>query len=350
MNSYISTSKKALSSWLKYFFILPTIYITTIFSFNFIIDPYGLTEYNILNIKYKLTRNDRIDKIEGSKRFDHFDTILLGSSRAYSINAKSVQKYLKGTSNYNFAIGGSQPEDHLGVLLYLQKENKLPKNIILGVDFNSFNPNVPINKYFLKSKELNFLNRGIESDNNFVNKLLTIDATRASVTTLKNHLKKIKLKPRFNKDGVLVTGSATYDNFNDLKNDKENVFSSFYKNGNYPYMDLKRVDYIERFIKICREENINLIMYASPTFIENYSDILNHHMLNKQLILFKQYFSQYNNFIDIFEENDFTKDQYNFLDRVHISTEAGDKLLALIFVKESKKNLSPQQQPQTSLP
>ncbi len=333
MNFYISIFKKNISikKWIFLFFLLPLIYILIIFIFNFIIDPYGLTNYNLLNIKYKFTRNDRIDKIEGVKKFNSLDSILLGSSRVYSINPNILIKYIPNSKiNYNFGIGGSKIEDHLGVLLYLRRIDKLPKNIILGIDFNGFNPNYPLNKYFLRNKDLNFLNE-YKVKENYIEKFLTLDATRASFKTLKYHLKKKNPKLKFDKNGLFFLNDIKYNNINDLKLDKEKVFSHSYKNGHYPKLDKKRLEYVKRFIKICEEENINLIMYSSPTYIDNLKDIKKNSELTKRLEEFNKFFGKFDNFVNFLYENDFNKNNKYFVDRVHTTTSAGDKLIDNLF-------------------
>lgn len=336
MNFYILTSKISHKSFVKFLVFLPILYIIVIFLFNYIIDPYGITNQNLLNIKYKLTRDDRIDKIYGVKDFNSLDTILLGSSRVYSINPRELVKYFKGKNNYNFAIGGSYIEDHLGALIYLKKINKLPRNIILGVDFSGFNSIIPMNKYFLKSKELNFLNSSYSNNSTLkehINKFLTIDATRASFKTLSNHLKKEKRKPRFDKSGLYFAADIKRNNFNILKNDNANIFRDFYRNGNYPYLDRRRISFFEKFVEICKKEGINLVVYSSPMYIENYKQVLSHKILSKRLVEFQSYFSKYNNYKNLIKNDSFSNNSFNFHDRVHTTTNAGNEILELVLNK-----------------
>jgi len=337
MNFYTSTSKLSAKKWVRYAFFLPISYITIVFSFNYIIDPYELTSFNLLKIKEKMTRNDRIDKIVAIQKYDQVQTLIIGSSRTYNIDPDTLGKYFNTTSNYNFGIGGSQSEDHLGVLLYLEKIKKLPKNILLAIDFNSFNPNIPVNEYFLKSKELNFLNKNPNKEDYLLKKYLTLDATRASFKTLKHHVRNDKVKSSFKKNGLRNSSDIAYENTSELKNDKENVFQNFYKNGNYPHIDQVRVFYVKKFIKLCEKHNINLIMYASSSYIENYKDIVVHPILSQRLTEFLDTFSEYENFYNQFTDDDFSKNNLNFTDRVHITTNAGDRLLKSIFSKISNK-------------
>jgi len=182
------------------FLLFVNIFLISVFItlFNFIVDPYNITNYNLLDIKYKFARDDRTEKVNYFQRLPQFDNIMIGSSRVYSINPLIVSKYLGGNT-YNFGVGTATVEDHLGILKYLIRIKKIPKNIILGVDFYTFNPNIPPNSYFLRNKELNFLSYTVFEENIF-SKIFSHDALKGSVKTLKqNYLQ--KAKPRFDKFG-----------------------------------------------------------------------------------------------------------------------------------------------------
>jgi hypothetical protein len=201
MSFYISIFNKKLSNkyWLKLVLVSSIVLSLLIFGINFFVDPYNVTNYNVLNIKHKFARDDRIEKVNFFKTLPKFDNILLGSSRVYSMNPLTVSSILGGTT-YNFGVGGGSVEDQLGTLLYLKREKKLPKNLIIGVDFYTFNPKVPPNKYFLKNKELNFLTYD-NYKSSYIEMFFSIDALRASLKTLKHHIKKTSLQPRFDKNG-----------------------------------------------------------------------------------------------------------------------------------------------------
>lgn len=127
--------------WVKLYILIPIVLISFIFSFNFVIDPYSMTSYNVLKIPNKFARDDRKEKVAKLYKEPAYDNMLFGSSHVYSMNPLVIQKYLGGRS-YNAGVGTARIEDHLGFLLYLKRINKLPKNIIIGLDFHSFNQNV----------------------------------------------------------------------------------------------------------------------------------------------------------------------------------------------------------------
>lgn len=324
-----SPKKWILKSIFGTFFI-----VVFIFGFNYIIDPYNMTKYNILNIKYKFARDDRTEKVNFFKTLDKFDNILIGSSRVYSINPQKVSELIGGTT-YNFGVGTATVEDHLGILLYLKKMNKLPKNLIIGVDFYTFNPNTPPTSYFLRNEELNFLSYS-NKDTIYWSKFLSFDAIRASFKTLKNHIKNKNDKPRFNKFGW---GSAYLNNEKrDLKNELietkkeiENNRMFMYSDFKYKYIDKKRIVYYEKIRQICKENNIKLYIFGTP-LNPILLNILKSHMETKNAFQeFQLYLGTFEHFTNFYNDKEFTDNVYNFQGATHTTANAGDIMLEKIF-------------------
>jgi hypothetical protein len=92
-----------------------------IFSFNLVVDPYEVTGVNLLNIKHKLTRNGRLQKINRIKELKTIDNLILGSSRSERLNPQYLSKLLGGYT-YTFGIGGANIEE--ADYLYISK-NKI---------------------------------------------------------------------------------------------------------------------------------------------------------------------------------------------------------------------------------
>lgn len=313
--------------------------IILIFGFNYVIDPYNMTKYNLLNIKYKFARDDRTEKVNFFKTLGKFDNILLGSSRVYSINPRTVSKLIGG-STYNFGVGTATVEDHLGILLYLQKNNKLPKNLIIGVDFYTFNPDTPPNSYFLSNEELNFLSY---SNNSSVywSKFLSFDATRASFKTLNNYLQNKNEKPRFDNFGW---GSVYFDNskrnlkdeFPEIKAEIEKNRRLMYSDFKYEHIDKKRISYYEKIKQICKENNIKLYVFGTP-LNPILLNILNSHKETKNALQeFQHYLGTFENFTNFYIDTEFTNNMYNFQGATHTTPNAGDLILKKVL--EDGKN------------
>ena len=334
MNFYTLTFKP--KKWISLLFILSLLVSAVIFSVNFIVDPYNITKYNLLHIKYKFARDDRTEKTNYFSSLNKVDNILIGSSRVYSMNPQTVSNLLGGTT-YNFGVGTATVEDHLGILLYLKKIHKLPKNLIIGVDFYTFNPDIPANKYFLANKELNFLSYSNYKED-YLAKFFSIDAFRASIKTLENHFSNKNEKPRFDKDGW----AGSYEDYSkrnskldeiDARKELLEIKPLFYSNYTYKYIDKKRIAYYEEIRKICKENNINLYIFPTPLNPTLLNIIKHNKNMSNAFSQFTNYLSTFEHFTNIYEDKDLYSDIRNFHGLTHTSTNAGDIILHKALVK-----------------
>jgi len=338
MNFYTLISNNTLKPkrWIYLIFLFTFLSSLFIILFNFIIDPYNITKYNLLDIKYKFARDDRTEKINYFKTINKVDNILIGSSRVYSINPKIVSDILGGTTD-NFGVGTATVEDHLGIIKYLVKEKKVPKNIIIGVDFYTFNPQIPPNSYFLKNKELNFLSYS-NYDENYISKLFSFDSFRASVKTLKVHLKNSQNKPRFDKNGW----AGSYEDYSkrdtklDLINTKKELLEnikSFLSNLNYSHIDKKRIQYYEEIRNICITNNIKLYIFNTPLHPILLQELELNLKTKQALKEFIQFMSTFENFKNLYYNKLIYKDIRNFHGTTHTSTNCGDIILKELFTE-----------------
>jgi len=338
MNFYtlIFNNTKHSKQWILY--TLLSVFFCSLFiiAINFMVDPYNITKYNILNIKYKFARDDRTEKVNYFKTLNKFDNILIGSSRVYSMNPLQVSKVLGGTT-YNFGVGTATVEDHLGIIKYLERENKLPKNIIIGIDFYTFNPNTPLNSYFLRNKELNFLSyKGYDAE--YMSKLYSIDALRASIKTLKKHLFDKNERSRFDSLGW----AGTYEDYSNKNMDtalirvkkelKENL-NRFYTNLTYGHIDKKRVQYYEKIRKFCKEKNINLYLFTTPLHPILLEILERNERTKNALEEFNTYLSTFQNFQNLYHDEELYHELKNFHGATHTTSIAGDLILKKVLTK-----------------
>ena len=338
MNFFTSISKQSYypKKWLKRVALYTALISFIIFAINYIVDPYNITNHNLLNIKYKFARDDRTQKVNYFKTLPKKDNILIGSSRVYSINPQTVTKILGGTT-YNFGVGTATVEDHLGIIKYLIKTNKIPKNIIIGVDFYTFNPQIPPNGYFLKNRELNFLSYGNYKEN-YLAKFFSIDAFRASIKTLSRHFSNKKEKPRFDKDGW----AGKYENYDNRKLEKElpkvkkeisENIEFFYSNMSYNHIDPRRKTYYQELAKICKEHNITLYLFTTPLhplLLKKLNSSPNTANALKEFISFLSTFKHFTNF---YNDMEFQKELRHFHGSSHTTTNAGDIILDKVLTK-----------------
>lgn len=319
--------------FVKYFLLFVSILLFLIITFNLSIDPYNKYGINLFNIKYKLTRDDRGFKIGQINAMNKIDNLIIGSSRSQTLDPYILSMFLGGIS-YNFGVGGGKIEDALGVLLYLKKENKLPKNILLALDFNAFNSSHELHSDFLNSKELNFLN-------NQVNQLeiahfLSFDTTRSSFKTLKAHFKNEKPIYYFNEYGLAIGPDEKIDEkrIEELSN---NYFQTQYTNGEYK-IDSKRIEWYKQIIEIITKNNINLKVILTPVYEYQFSLIENNKKLNESYIQLLKMIKDNNSFENLMENKQYRENISYFIDNVHFKKPLGDKILIDIYSKEDFKN------------
>ena len=290
-----------------------------------------------LSIKHKFTRDNRVEKLNYFKTLSTFSNIIIGSSRVLAMNPSIVTDKLGGNT-YNFGLAGASVEDQLGVLLYLQRENKLPKNIILGVDYYTFNPKVAPNKYFLKNKELNFLTYNSYS-NDYINIFFSFDALRASMKTIKHHVLRKEVKSVFDNNGW----AGAYEDYaqrnekTDMtKVDKEikDNLKIYYTNLEYSHIDLNRKAYYEKIKDICIKNDITLYLFTTPLHPKLLNILKSHPNTKRSLDEFINYLSTFHNFHNFYTDTKFNSEARHFHASTHTSTNAGDIILKKILPKD----------------
>jgi hypothetical protein len=329
--------------WITLFFLIPAILIGIVLGANLLVDPYSMTGYNVLEIPNKFARDDRVEKVAKLKTSAPYDNMMFGSSRVYSMNPLMVSRYLGGTT-YNAGVGTARIEDHLGFLLMLKRIGKLPKNVLIGLDFYTFNPEVETNQYFLKNEDLNFLHAA-SANENYLSKFLSIDAFRASYKTLKNFLSDSREKPRFNEFGS-KGNTQTEFGFYPKANDSNSTYSRpelireyhFVKTVSFPALSQKRLEYLRRIKRVCRENNITLYLFTTPLHGGLIAKIDEDGALSRRLDRFKHEIRAIAPYHDFITRNPINDSAAYFSNPTHATTATGNLILARLF-KDKTVNL-----------
>lgn len=320
-------------SFTKLFLLSSVVLLITIFGFNVIIDPYDVTGHNILSIKHKLTRDGRLQKINRIKQLKSIDNLILGSSRSERLNPDTVSKLLGGYT-YTFGIGGASIEDALGLLLYLEKENKLPTNIILCIDFNGFSKDIQLSEGFYNSPELNFLNHGNVSTN-YAAKLFSIDALRASIKTFKAHLKNVEPDSYIGNNGFLNSKHPTESgNIEDIRKVADEYYVFSYKHGEIQFSE-KRFEYLQRIVSISKHHKIHLYVMLTPIHIELHKRIQTNPQLFEKLAYVKSRIANITPYYDAMIVSSETVNKENFEDAVHYNEQMGNYLLKTLIAGQN---------------
>ena len=329
--------------FIKRFLLLSSLVIGFLLALNLSVDPYNKYGINVFHIKYKLSRDDRAFKIGQLKQLKQIDNLILGSSRSQTLDPTIISEFLSGIT-YNFGVGGGTIEDSLGILLYLEKENKLPKNILLCLDFSAFNTNNKTHSKFFNSKELNFIKSNV---NNFdIAHFLSIDTTRSSIKTLRMHIKSKNPEHYFNKYGFMVSSNnlRKTDLLQDddvqiarIKTLSNSYFQTQYSNGNL-VLDIKRFEYYKQLIDIAKRYNINLKVILTP--IHNYQLLLieKNSKLNNTLKQFLFQLQEIHPFYNFMRENKYSGGTHYFVDSVHYKKTLGDIMLTNIYGNQTNND------------
>lgn len=317
-------------------FLASSIFILlSIFSFTILVDPYDTTGINILHIKHKLTRDARLQKINRIKELKQIDNLILGSSRSERLNPATVNRLLGGYT-YSFGMGGANIEDALALILYLEKEKKIPKNIILCIDFASFSESMKTSEGFYRIRELNFLNTHAPK-RDYAAKLFSVDAFRASVKTFKIHLKNIEPNSYTDENGFLRSREATPSgNKEKIQKVANYYYANYYKSGNMKLSEI-RLNYLKNIIEISNKNHVQLYVMLTPEYVQLYDMIQNNTKLFQKLNTFKQYVSSITPYYDAMNINEKTTNPNNFEDAVHYNEKMGD-LLLIELLKTNKMN------------
>lgn len=318
------------------------LFIFSIGVFNYIIDPYDVTGYNIFHIRLKLASDDRNDKVNHFSTLRAVDNILIGSSRVYSIDPTTVSSTFGGTT-YNFGVGTATVEDLLGIVYYLQRQHKMPKRLFVGVDLYTLNHDLPLNKYFLRNKELNFFSNLKQSGQEDWSRFITVDITRSSFKTLKNHLFPDPTKaPRFTKQGQGYSPqwSDYKTHISEATKEANEFYAEFYSHGNYGNLDKKRLDYLLELKKVCVDSDTQLIIFITPEhpiLIQKIKQSKVKYALKELDAFLVSHFDHYYNF---YADTSFVNNLNNFSGATHTTNKADDLIVQTL---KSSYNINHQQ-------
>ena len=332
------------SRWITYFFIIPALLTTTVIGVNVIVDPYSMTNFNLLNIPNKFSRDDRVEKVAKLKTSGTYDTIMLGSSRVYSMNPLMVSKLIGGTT-YNAGVGTARIEDHLGFVKLLERINKLPKNLIIGLDFYTFNEEVESTKYFIKNSDLNFISNDT-FQKSYTSNFISIDAFRASYKTLRNFLVNKEKKPFFDAYGAGGVASTVFS-FTPLPTQADSFPKSeiieeyhYVKTLKYPKISQARIDYLYELIDIAKRNNIKLYIFITPLYGELLTMVEHDKKLYKKLITLRHLIQSKSDFYDFTQHDSIIDNAKYFGNPTHTTTQGGNLVLKRVLQHDTNMSIN----------
>lgn len=124
--------------WLKVFASILLLLESSVFSLNYIIDPFNIFHTKILKTEFQ--ENERFIKIELlEKKKDKYNGYIFGSSRIGTTPPEYFEKYIDNSKFFNFTISTANLYDYEKHLEYFIK-NKYPiKTLFLQIDLDNMN-------------------------------------------------------------------------------------------------------------------------------------------------------------------------------------------------------------------
>ncbi len=291
---------------------------------NYLLNPYGVfRKYKNYNISTPV--NERYLKtsyiLDNSKKYDSF---IFGSSRVGVLEGEKLNKMGKF---YNMTFAGALPVEILDTIKTFEEKNIKIKNIILGIDDFDFYKDPSSQEKILYKISYRKLK---ENKLNFVKYYL-----------LKNPMSKINRTYLLKKGkiffDILETGRWKKDNIdiiieNNIKKHRENLSNIKINSSNGDRINETILE-IKSIIKLCKKNNINLVIIYLPRYINSYN-------ANKEIIeKSKIELQKITNYWDFVKLDGYTNDEYYWYEESHYRPILGRMILKRIFGENFRDNI-----------
>ncbi|MEQ8735334.1 MAG: AMP-binding protein [Rhodospirillaceae bacterium] len=197
----------------------------------------------------------------------NFDTVILGSSRTYMLQARRAFDF--GLKAFNFSVAMGKAEDYYCMANFMAETSNLPlKLVIIGVDPTDFMSEAPLDRRLVRAPKLaKYLEENdLSGQGRFV--VADPDGDIAMSKQIEMHYREFDIDARFDREN----GDVTYV----WKLDVPNL-----KMFNYSYDDSRlakhimfanrcetlhegRLYYFEKFIRFVNSISCELIIYSNP--------------------------------------------------------------------------------------
>lgn len=293
--------------------------------FNYVIDPYGYNnQFTFKEDAIKMTQNARQDKLDLLEKHSDATSFIFGSSRAMRLSPELVTK-LTGDKTLNLAFHSASADEYYLYIKYLI-ETRTVKRIIIGIDLFAYTEGYKTD-HKLPLKLLQHFNLNEESHSysyfnfkTFRDSIHTVKVNlRSNVenddtstpygqVVLKKYIESMKRPESFKlyvKEKVLTQAPRWDARSNNLSHTRLNM--------------LKDIEHL------CKEKNIELLLFTSPLWIKQITMKENKFENQKNLL---RYIAK--NIHPIFDFNAMTEantDPYAFEDEFHYGYLLGNSVL-----------------------
>lgn len=281
------------TKWIKIFFGLSLFIFLFVGIFNYKIDSLGLLSGTTLdkvaeelsngkiiaglgNIDERMFRKKQIEYLKNDVEY-----VAIGSSRIMQLRKNMFLD--DGIKNFqNYSVSGASLKDYLVLIqAHINKFNKLPKNIILGVDPWIFNKNNGETRYLsLKNEYLdiikilnfkeNIINEKEETIKNSVSYFISLDYFKENI---KSYINKqayyIVNNTMIDEHLKMPDGSIYYEYKYRYPNDDEvkKIALEYTQGSVYQierFNELSNIQLFEKFIEYFKNNNVNIYFYLPP--------------------------------------------------------------------------------------
>lgn len=271
----------------------------------------GVTEEKLLKVSGPSTKM-QIEQSFKDVLEDEYDMIILGNSRIY----RGINPDMFCIKTYNFSHDNDTYNQMYYKLLYLEKEEKLPKVVLLGTDYFQFSFISDTRNYVYKSLfDKRYINDYSFDFNEYMNNRMTVLQENLLLRWKSLFEQENVNRPYLKGNGQFIlpgTGSER------KPLNRESVM-----------LDIQK-EYFEKIVDYCRDKNIKVIVVMPP-------------LKEKELKLYKKAdLKEFNQYIsksigdDGIYLNFTSDDRFNindFRDRTHLSKEGADKFSKILWEK-----------------
>lgn len=316
--------------WTLSFICILISIITLITSFNYIIDPYGIYQFNTSSYNArKIAFRDlyqfktfHINKLQP-------ETIILGTSRAMRI-APSYIEQLTGKSTYNMGIYSTTPYVQYKYLEYSLKVDNNLQAVFLGLDYETFNSNFPTNHSYNEQR----LDTSIYVKDWFTT-LLSDTSIKDSAKVLYDN---ITHNDKYTTSEFLIDGTVN-EEYTSPFNTIEGTL--YWANADY-ILSYSSIQYIQKMKELCEQHNVSLYLFIPPI----HAILLESQWQKDNWENFEAWKKAIVNIAPIWDFSGFNdismssiKDKINFNDLGHFSKQVGNLIVHKMIAPET--NLVP---------
>ena len=249
--------------WLKVWFGTGFSIIALVVSINYIVDPFDIFNSKFLKRPFQI--NERFVKVKFLEENHHkYNSYIFGSSRIGSTDPKFLEKYLPGSKFYNMTCSSADIYDHLVHLEYFIKQGWEIRNLYIQIDIENMSSFGKFESDYLRKLYPKVANRSLVSG--YLDFL-----TNVFPENTKGKIKENFFKHSDTNYYTYTKGTWLREEFiQRIKNncEKHIALERSFNTPRNRILKSKKIPEmmaaLKRIKELCRENNINLIIFITP--------------------------------------------------------------------------------------